>query len=121
MPIVGSQGASAGDCSLLIRYAGETYNHRGFTEQDGVRLGDADWSECDDLGYPDHEPRGAFFPQDPRQVGVWSFEGFDPSEVVGWRVSDEPFRVFLAEGLSDAEAEKILTQLSRAHPDKRER
>ena len=117
MPIVGPQGAVAADCSLLIRYAGETYTQRGFTERDGVRLGDADWSECDDLGYPDHEPRGAFFPQDPRQVGVWSFEGFDPSEVVGWRASDGPFRVFLAEGLSDSEAEKILAVLSRGRSD----
>jgi len=111
-----NESTVAADCALAVRYAGATYNNAGFTEHDGVRLGDADGSSCDDVG-PDS--RGAYFPQDTRQVGVWSFEGFDPSEVIGSREPDGSFRVYLVEELPDIEAEKIQAALARAHSDSR--
>jgi hypothetical protein len=107
--LTGCAGQSdvAADCALAIRHEGTTYVEHGFTSRPATRTGQADDAECDDTGT---EPKGAWFPEDPRRVDVWTFDGHDPDEVLGVREPDGTFRFFVAEGVN---ARPIIRSLQR--------
>lgn len=54
------------------------------------------------------------FPTDPDQVDVWSFDGYDPSEVIAVRQPDGTFGVFVAETMPAAEVDDVIDVLSGA-------
>ena len=95
----GDDGRTAADCAVSVRYEGTVYEEVGFTNHPAERVGDADQSSCDDNG-PD--PRGSYFADDPPEVEVWSFPGYDAAQVLGVRVSGSDFRVYFAEDLPTA-------------------
>jgi hypothetical protein len=100
----GSQSGGAADCVAAVRYQGTVYVENGFSDHQAEILGDADQSSCEDSGL---DARGVVFPDDPAQVSVWSFTGYDPEKVVGLRETEDQFRVLVAEGLSASEVKKI--------------
>lgn len=109
---------SASDCAAALRLDATTYVERGFTHHPANRSGTAEGSECEDVGA---DPRGVYFPEDPRTVDVWSFDGQDPVEVLGVRESQGGFQVFIARHMDTAEAAEILHVLedsSVADPDR---
>ena len=57
------------------------------------------------------DARGAYFPDDPRQADVWSFEGQDTASVLGVLESDDRFRVFVADG---EDAEQVMRTVRRS-------
>jgi hypothetical protein len=99
---------SASDCAAALRLDATTYVERGFTHHPASRSGTAEDSECEDVGA---DPRGVYFPEDPRTVDVWSFDGQDPLEVLGVRESQGRFQVFIARHVSTADAAEILDAL----------
>jgi hypothetical protein len=100
-----SQRGGAADCVAAVRYQGTVYVENGFSDHRAEILGDADQSSCEDSGL---DARGVVFPDDPAQVPVWSFTGYDSEKVVGLReTDDEQLRVLVAEGLSASEVKKI--------------
>jgi hypothetical protein len=97
----------AADCARIIRHEGTTYVEHGFADPPATRAGHADDAECDDQG---PEARGPWFPDDPRQVDVWTFDGHDADEVLGVRQPGGGFRVFVAEGV---DADPVIRSLNR--------
>jgi Family of unknown function (DUF6281) len=99
----GPQGQAASDCSLAIRTLGIVYVEAGSVRGSAEEAGRAEYASCDDNG---REARGAYFPDNAREVRVFSFEGQDPGTVLGVResdivedvASDREFRVFVADG-----------------------
>jgi len=109
------ESPAAADCANRVRVEGIVYTSHGYTEMPGTKLGTADWAECWDVGGPGREPLGSVFPEDPRQVTTWSFEGYAPDLVLGVRLGDEPsFAVFVAETVPRAERERIFRELRPA-------
>ncbi len=96
------------DCSLSIRTNGITYDEIGFVNGPAQPVGRAELASCDDVG---EDARGAYFPDDPRQVDVWSFEGQAPDLALGVLESDDRYRVFVADGEDAAE---VLRSLRRS-------
>lgn len=105
----GGQGAS--DCSLAVRRDATTYVEMGFSDRAATTVGQADESECDDMGA---DPQGAFFPKQPEQVDVWSFDGQDTREVLGVKLPDGTLRIFIAEDVPKAEAAAISDALEQS-------
>jgi len=103
----GTLTQTAADCAPAIRRDGVTYVSSGFTRQAAKGAGQADHSECDDNGA---DARGAYFPEGPRRVQVWSFDGQDPRTALGVRQLNGTFRVFVAEGVDSSQ---ILDALER--------
>lgn len=104
----GPTGETVSDCSQAVRRDATTYVEAGFTDRAASKFGHADAAECDDTGA---DAQGVFFPQDPQQVDVWSFDGLDPSTVIGVQQSNETFRVFMAETLSQSQAKALSRSL----------
>lgn len=104
------EGESGGvsDCGLAIRSQGTVYSEAGFIRGSARSVGHADFASCDDVG---EDARGAYFPDDLRQVEVWSFEGQDTGRVLGTLESNGRYRVFVAEG---HDAEEVLRALRRS-------
>lgn len=94
------------DCSVAIRRDAITYVEAGFTGLAAKRAGRAANSECEDGCGPDS--RGAYFPEDTKQIRVWRFPGQAPAEVLGVRIEEGRFRIFIAEGI---DAKPILKAL----------
>lgn len=92
-----------------MRRDSTTYAEAGFTDHVASKVGQADEADCDDMG-ADNAP-GAYFPANPHQVDVWSFDGLDSSMVIGARESQGTFRVFIAETVSKAEAKELVALL----------
>ncbi len=103
------EGESGGDsdCGLAIRSEGTVYSEAGFVKGPAKSVGQADFASCDDVG---EDARGAYFPDDPRQVEVWSFEGQDTGRVLGTLESNGRYRVFVAEGQDADEVLRALRQ-----------
>lgn len=66
------------------------------------------------MGSTRAEARGIYFPQRPETIGVWSFDGQDRDEVLGIRLSDGQFDVYIAAGLGDDERVEVLQALKAA-------
>jgi hypothetical protein len=117
LPVAGCAGAGsqepavAADCSARVRLDGRVYDEGGFTDRSASRLGVAEEAACYDVG---ENPPGSGFLDHPRQVTVWSFPGLAPEEVLGVRVDEETFRVFVVESLPRADADRIVRELHRA-------
>ena len=105
-----TQGATA-DCSSQVRVGDEVFTSYAFTRAQATRQGVADAAECHDVGA---DPAGSVFPDDPRQVRTWSFEGYSPDEVLGVRAGDDAFAVFIAESVSATERDRIADGLSNS-------
>jgi hypothetical protein len=105
----GSPNSGASDCVMKVRREGTTFAEVAFSGHQATRAGQADRSDSDDMGA---EARGAYFPTDPDQVDVWSFDGYDPREIIGVRQSDGTFAVFVAETMPEAEVDDVIDVLS---------
>ena len=95
------------DCTSVIRFEGITYSGYGYTETAAIQHGTADEADCDDEG-PD--ACGSVFPDDPRQVAVFTFRGYPPDRVLGAR-SGKKLEVFVAASVPRAQGERILRDL----------
>jgi hypothetical protein len=95
------------DCTPLIRSEGITYTQYGHTDLAANKHGTADEADCDDEG-PD--ACGSVFPDNPRQVAVWTFPGYPPDRVLGVRFKDS-FDVFIAASVPRGQAERLLRKL----------
>jgi Family of unknown function (DUF6281) len=104
------EGRAASECTSQVRLDGVIYSGYGYTDQQATRLGTADEADCHDVG-PD--PKWSVFPENPRQVEVWSFEGYSPHEVVGVRFDDDSFAVFVAESVQPDRASRVFNELSQ--------
>jgi hypothetical protein len=91
----GEDGQSTSDCALAVRSEGTVYVEAGFVSGPAQPWGKADFASCDDNG---EDASGVYFGAHARQVDVWTFKGHEPKTVLGVRVSDNRFRVFVAEG-----------------------
>jgi len=107
----GREPAVAADCSSRVRLDGRVYDEGGFTEASATRLGLADEAVCHDVG---ENPRGSVFLDHPRQVTVWAFPGLAPGKVLGVRVDERTFRVFVVKSIPRADADRIVRELRRA-------
>ena len=84
------------------------YVEYGFTDHAASKWGQAEDSACDDMG---RNPRGSYFPGNPRRVDVWSFDGQDPRKVLGVRERTGTLRVFIAQDVGRAKAAAIVEAL----------
>lgn len=91
----GTESPFRDGCAVHLRYGGVTYVDAGFSDRHVERLGRAQVLTCSAIGR-----RG------PGTVSAWAFPGHDPREVVAVEDRDV-YRVFLAEGLSEAERQRI--------------
>ena len=105
----GCREEGTSDCGLQIRIAGVLYNDSGSTPRVATRYATADWADCEDVG---RCARGSVFPEDPRRVQAWSFDGYSPEQVVGVRRNGS-FTVFVADSATPAERRRIARELSR--------
>jgi hypothetical protein len=71
-------------------------------------VGLAEQAECHDVG---DDADGSVFGADAPQVEVWSFEGYDPDEVLGVRFGAASWTVFIAETVSPSSTEEITREL----------
>jgi len=101
---------AAGDCQSQVRLDGRVYTGWGFTRRDATRFAMADRAECHDNG---RYAVGSVFTDDPAQVAVWSFDGYDTELVVGVRSHDGPFEVFVADSVARDDRDRIIENLSR--------
>lgn len=101
------------DCGNLVRLNGTVYEEIGTVRVPATRAGMADASNCADVGPP--PPRGAYFPEQPRQVQTWSIAGFPMSRVVGVRQHREGTSIYVAQRVSQPNAERIFAELARGH------
>ena len=102
---------AANDCSRAIRLDGNVYIEAGFVRQSAQPAGQADDSDCADNG---EGAQGAYFPDDARQVDVWSFDGQDSHAVLGVREPSGKLRVFIAEGQDSAQILRALKGSERS-------
>jgi len=100
---------AAADCQNQVRIDGRVYTGWGFTQLDATRFTLADRAECHDTGTC---PVGSVFPDDPRQVTVWSFDGYPTATVVGVRSYEGSFEVFVADSVPRADRDRILRELT---------
>jgi hypothetical protein len=98
------EGTTSADCAVAIRHDGTVYVEAGFTKHPAVASGQAERSECHDVG-PD--AAGTVFPEEPRLVHVVAFEGHDARQVLGVRDGKQA-RVFVADGV---DAERVMSAL----------
>jgi hypothetical protein len=102
-----------GECQPRIRLQGTVYVGIGYLENEGsaaTRVGQAELGACDDEGL---DGRGAYFPEKPDTVPAYAFSGQPIARVVG---IDFPsgYEVYVAEGMSPADAQDILKTLRSA-------
>ncbi len=107
-----SQPQAATDCWNQIRLDGVVYNEAGFTEQVGPEAGEADLSECADVG---ESPGGSYFPDSPHVTIAYEVESFDPAEVLA--VDDGNFvRVYLSDATTLERETTLRAQLEALSP-----
>ena len=75
-------GVSAADCALQVRVDEVVYISHSHTQWAATRYGTADQAKCHDVG---EDAAGSVFPEHPRQVTTWTFEGYPPERVLGVR------------------------------------
>ena len=103
-------GTGAFDCATVVRLGATEYIERGFTRDVGTPLGDADLSECDDVGA---DARGAYFPEDPTTVNAWAVPGFDTSDVVAITYNDRLYGVLVSEDAARHIQARVIEQFSK--------
>jgi Family of unknown function (DUF6281) len=103
------EGSAAYECTTQIRLHGVIYSGYGYTDQEATRLGTADEAVCHDVG---RDAPGSVFPDDPRQVAVWTFAGYAPDQVLGVRFGQDSFAVLIADSVPRHQADRILSELS---------
>jgi Family of unknown function (DUF6281) len=103
------EGSAAYECTSQIRLHGVIYSGYGYTDQEATSLGTADEAVCHDVG---QDAPGSVFPDDPHQVAVWTFAGYASDQVLGVRLGQESFVVFIAESVPRDQADRILSELS---------
>lgn len=86
------------------------YTSHGFTERDATRRSVADEAECHDVG---EGAAGSVFSRHSRQVTTWTFSGYPPEKVLGVRLGDGLFGVFVAESVQSPERERIFLELQK--------
>lgn len=99
----------AADCQSQVRLDGRVYTSYGHTDSAASEFGVADQAECHDNG---RDAPGSVFPDDPRQVTVWSFRGYATKDVVGVRFRDS-FAVFVADDVPQLESDWIYAELGK--------
>lgn len=88
-----ASNSGSGDCSTVVRFDGRLYKEEGFTKSVNERIGQADLAACDDTGA---NARGPFFPDDPKQIAVWSVPGKNSVGTVAIRYNDHTYRLMFA-------------------------
>ena len=79
-----------------MRVDGTIYTSYGHTERSAIRYSSADEADCEDVG---QDAAGTAITEHPRQVTTWAFSGFPPKKVLGVRVDQDSFTVFVAQSL----------------------
>ncbi len=80
-------------------------------EPGATKLGTADEAECQDDGL---DPAGIVFPENPRQVAVWSFAEYSPDDVLAVRFNQEySFAVFVNASVPQPRADAIVRELGQ--------
>ena len=100
--------ATGASCVAQLRLNGVVYDGWDYVERaEGQRVGLADMASCDDVG---RDARGSYFPDEPRTVEVWSLSPVETTKAVGV-LQGRGFTVYVADGLSDEERQRVFEQL----------
>jgi len=102
---------SAADCQRQVRLGDRVYTSYGHTDRAATRFALADRAECHDVG---RHADGSVFTENPTQVRVWSFDGYETEKVLGVRFERDSFAVFVADSVPRAESELIFTELRQS-------
>ncbi|RYU14349.1 DUF6281 family protein [Nocardioides iriomotensis] len=105
-----SEPSAAYECTPEIRFDGVVYSAYDYTDQGATKFGTADEADCHDVG---REAPGSVFPNDPRQVAVWTFGGYTSEQVLGVRFGPDSFMVFIADSVPRDQAEHISRTLRK--------
>jgi hypothetical protein len=104
-------GHAEAECTPQIRMDGVSYRGAGYTNREATKLGTADEAECQDDGL---DPAGIVFPENPRQVAVWSFAEYSPDDVLAVRFNQEySFAVFVNASVPQPRADAIVRELGQ--------
>ena len=103
------EGSAAYECTTQIRLDGVIYSGYGYTDQEATEFGTADEAACHDVGL---DAPGSVFPDDPDQVTVWTFAGYESDQVLGVRFGQDQFVVLIAESVPRDQADHIFSELS---------
>jgi hypothetical protein len=104
---------TSGDCQAQLRADGTVYTSYGYTERSATKFSSADEADCEDVG---EDAAGSVFPEHPRQVTTWVFPGYPPEEVLGVRLDQDSFAVFVADSVSPEERDRIYEDLASRTP-----
>jgi hypothetical protein len=105
----GGSPTTSSDCQAQVRVDGGVFTGYGVTRRKpSAPVGLAEQAECHDVG---DDADGSVFGADAPQVEVWSFEGYDPDEVLGVRFGAASWTVFIAETVSPSSTEEITREL----------
>jgi hypothetical protein len=103
------ESATSGDCQIQVGADGTSYTSYGHTRRSALRYSSADEADCEDVG---EDADGSVFPEHPRQVTTWAFSGFSPVKVLGVRIDQESFVVFVADSVPPEERDRIYRNLA---------
>jgi hypothetical protein len=100
------------ECTPQVRFSGIVYDGASYTDQQpSKRLGTADEADCHDEG---RDAEGSVFSESPRQVAVWSLDGYSPEEVLAVRFDETSFAVFVAASMPRHRVDRIVAALNDA-------
>ena len=99
----------AQDCSAQVRLGTRVYTGYGFTDRSASEFAVAVEADCHDVGA---DAEGSVFSEDPKQVTVWSFQGYAPEKVVGVHFDKDSLAVFV-ESVPRADVDRIVNELSQ--------
>ena len=94
-----------------FRVDGVVYTGWSAAKTDAQRYGDAGRASCKDTSA---DAEGSVFAGDPEKVTVWSFEGYSPNKVLGVRLDEEHYTVFVADSVSDGDRDDLIRELREA-------
>ena len=104
-------GTTEADCSSQVRFQGVKYTSYGYTDRDATRHAVVDKAECHDEG---KDAPGSVFPENPKRVAAWRFEGYAPNQVLGVRFDEDRFAVHVADSVPRSESERIFKALAKS-------
>lgn len=102
-------GEAEADCAQQVRLDGVVYSGWSATDAEVRRLGEAERASCDDTS---EDAKGSYFGDDAERVTVWSFEGYPSDEVLGVRLDETSYTIFVADSLPDDERDRLVAELS---------
>ncbi len=109
-PVGGSGNLAAASCVVPVRFNGQIYTGMGYaSEPPTKKLGLADQATCDDIG----KDVGVYFPEHPRQVEAWAYDGVNPDLAIGVRGATDDFVVLVAEDVPESTAQRIADRLGK--------